>query len=109
MKIKRKNLVYLALSILLVLIFTGCTILGCDGTLTTSSSISGVLSVPITGEQIYESADFDDTIPTTNDISYNDTAYGLIETTGDIDCFRFSGTNNDEIIIDIDVREVLTR
>ncbi|UCB45634.1 MAG: pre-peptidase C-terminal domain-containing protein, partial [Spirochaetota bacterium] len=106
MKIKRKNLAYLVLSILLVLILSGCTIMGCDGIFIPYASISGVLSVPITGEQIYETDDFDDIIPTTNDISYGDTIYGLINSTDDIDCFRFSGNNNDTIIIDIDAEAI---
>ncbi len=104
MLLNKKNLINIVTCFLLFIIITGCTVTSCESTpSTTKSSISGVLTVPITGDQIYESNDsFNDNLTDATEISYGDTAHGSIGTYTDIDFFKFTGTVNDYIIIDID-------
>jgi serine protease len=109
MRVNGKSFVFTAVSVLLVAVITGFAISGCGGGSTTSSStISGVVSVPITGAQIYETKDdsFGDDYGAAQSISYGDTAYGLIDSSGDVDFFAFAGTASEEIIIDIDAEAI---
>ena len=103
MSVNKKWLYLITLSVLLVSIVSGCTTTGCSPSSLFTPSISGVISVPITGEQHYESGDsFDDDFNTDDEIMYGDTAYGVIGTSSDVDVFWFTGSLNDEVIIDID-------
>ncbi|MBN2322740.1 MAG: S8 family serine peptidase [Spirochaetes bacterium] len=79
---------------------------GCSNTRQTSvSSVSGVLSVPVTGEQHYEEyetgGDFGDDFENAKEIGYEDTAHGTIASSDD-DYFWFNGVSGDSVVIDID-------
>ena len=91
--------------ILLASILAAFIVPGCDTTSIFTQSISGVISVPITGEQHYEEdepeSDFGDNFDGAKPIEYEDTAHGTIDLS-DVDYFKFSGISGDSIIIDID-------
>jgi serine protease len=81
-------------------------IAGCNSRPFQTSSVSGVLSVPVTGTQHDEENepenDFGDDFDGAKEIEYEDTAHGTISPSGDVDYFSFSGTAGDSVIIDID-------
>jgi serine protease len=106
MYVNKKRLICITLSLFLSIVAL-CFAAGCSSSSLPTSSISGVLSVPITGDQHYETNgsfgdDFSDAYP----ISYCDTAYGTIETVSDVDYFSFSGSGGDTVIIDIDAEAI---
>jgi hypothetical protein len=95
---------------LIPLLFAGLLlaigIAGCNSRPFLTSSVSGVLSVPVTGEQHYEEyeadGDFGDNFTGAKEIEYEDTAHGTISPSGDVDYFSFYGTADDSVVIDID-------
>ncbi len=106
MSVNKKSFIYIPLSILLVSILAVCMITGCNTTSFFTSSISGVISVPITGVQHYEESDFGNDFASAKEIEYEDTAHGTIGTSDDVDYFKFSGYLGDSVIIDIDAEAI---
>ncbi len=100
---------YSGIPILVAVLLFAIGIAGCDSVTFFPSSVSGVLSVPVTGTQHYEEnepeSDFGndfDGADGAKEIEYEDTAHGTIGTSVDEDYFKFSGTTGDSVIIDID-------
>ena len=96
MSVNKKWFYLFILSALLAALISGCTTTGCSTDILFTPTISGVISVPVTGQQHYEyvTGDFgDDDIGFSDaeEIAYDDTAHGTIETFSDVDCFSFEG------------------
>lgn len=100
MVVNKKSTTKLILSLFLPVILMSCS--SSSSPPPSESRISGTLSTPVSGAQIFEYSEFGDNDSSARQISYGASVYGSIGALSDEDWFTFNAKAGDDVIIDID-------